>query len=97
MATTNSLTSEVRASEVVEGVDTNADGEVDVVVGDLRQIDSPADASAQAAGGYVANVTAIDGNTVTVTLFEEDDGGEALAEVADGDDVTDIHVEAFGY
>lgn len=97
MSVTNPHTNKVYASTTEEGVNTDADGDVEVTLGKLRTIEDAADASASASDGYVANVQSVDGNTVTVRVYESGADGSELAAVTDSDGVTDVHVKAFGY
>lgn len=97
MSSTNPHTQTHTGSTTAESVDTNADGDVTVTVPNLREIESAADATAQATGGYVASVESVSGNEVTVRVFQEADGGGTLGAVADTQDVTDVRVRAEGY
>lgn len=97
MSMGNPHTETIIASETAASVDTNADGDAEVTLSELRGIESVADASATATGGYVASVQSVSGNTVTVRVFQEADTGGAMAAVTGTADVTDLHVRAEGY
>lgn len=106
---TNTYTETLTASQTVTNVDTDGSGDVDgydydgdslsqeIVVEDLRGIESPADVSVQAAGGYVANCIGVSGNTITVRIFESAGSSAALSAVTGASDVTDLHINAQGY
>lgn len=84
------------ASASVSNVDTDGSGDTEIVVGGLRQIEDAADVTANATGGYVANVQSVTGNSVTVRIFESAGSAAALSAVTNGTDVTDVTVEAVG-
>jgi len=86
----------VQESVVASSVDTDGSGQTVVTLGGLRQIESPADATAQAAGGYMANVVGVDGNDVTVEVRENASAAGEFPLVTDTSDVTDLHVNAEG-
>lgn len=96
MSARNQFVDGQHATETVTGVDTDASGDVEVNVSDLRQIESPNDVSAQAAGGYVANVQSVSGNVVTVRIFQSAGAAAEMAAVTDGTGVTDLWVSAVG-
>ena len=96
MTERNPLVEARSASTTVTGVDTDGNGDVEVVVGGLREIESPADVDAQAADGYVANVQSVTGNSVTVRLFESAGSNAEMAAVTGGSGVTDLYVQAEG-
>jgi hypothetical protein len=96
MTERNPLVQAKSASTTVTGVDTDGSGDVVVTVGGLRQIESSADVDAQAADGYVANVQSVDGNDVTVRIFESAGSAAALSAVTGGSGVTDLYVQAEG-
>lgn len=97
MSATNPHTESFTASTTASGVDTDASGDTEVTVGELRTIEHAADVDASAAGGYVANVQSVDGNTVTVRVFQSGGADATLNPVTDTAGVTDIHVRAEGY
>ncbi len=97
MSATNPHTETHTASTTATGVNTDGNGDAQVTVGDLRSIEHPADVSASAAGGYVANVQSVDGNTVTVRVFQGGGADATLSPVTGTDGVTDVHVHAEGY
>jgi len=97
MSATNPHVETEHASTTATGVDTDASGDVVVTVSQLRNIESPADASANAAGGYVANVQSVSGNGVTVRIFQDAGAAGEMAAVTGTNGVTDVHVEATGY
>ena len=108
MAITNPFTEKTLVSQTVTAVDTDGSGDVDgydyegdslsqeIVVEELRHIESPADVSVQASGGYVANCIGVSGNTITVRLFESAGSNASMSAVASGTDVTDLHIQAKG-
>ena len=58
-------------------VDTDANGDVNVVIGELRTVEA---AVATIEGGYVAQTMSISGNTATIRIFrEKNDGAGATA------------------
>jgi hypothetical protein len=97
MSATNPHTESFTASTTATGVDTDASGDAEVTVGDLRAIEHAADVDASAAGGYVANVQSVDGNTVTVRIFQGGGADAELSAVTGTNGVTDVHVRAEGY
>jgi len=97
MSATNPHVEAENASAVVTGVDTDASGDVVVTVSELRNIESPADATAQASGGYVANVQSVSGNDVTVRVFEDAGAAGEMSAVTGTAGVTDVHVRATGH
>lgn len=98
MTTRNNFTQERRGSAEVSGIDlSNGDGSFTVTVGELRRIESVADVTVEASGGYVANADSVSGNTVTATLYETAGSNGEMASVGDGSDITGIRVEAAGY
>lgn len=97
MSATNPHTESHTASTTAEAVDTDDNGDATVTVGELRAIEHPADVDASAAGGYVANVQSVDGNTVTVRVFQGGGADATLNPVTGTDGVTDVHVRAEGY
>lgn len=96
MSARNYFVDEQHATETVTGIDTDGNGDVNVTVGGLRQIESPNDVSAQTAGGYVANVQSVNGNGVTVRIFQGGGSASELSAVTDGTGVTDLWVHALG-
>lgn len=96
MSATNPYTDTVHASTTSTGVETDGNGDVTVTVSDLRTIESAADVTASATGGYVANVQSVSGNQVTVRIFEDAGAAGALAPVTGTAGVTDVHVTAVG-
>lgn len=97
MSTRNATTETRHASTTVGSIDTDGSGDVVVSIDGLRHIESPADADAQAAGGYVANVQSVDGNDVTVRIFQSAGSEAEMAALTGGSGVTDLHVEAEGW
>lgn len=97
MTLANPFTNSRRSSVTEADVDTDGNGDVTITVTELRQIESAADAQASAAGGYVANVQSVDGNSVTVRIFEDAGAAGALSASTEGTDLTDVHVSAVGY
>lgn len=97
MSATNPHTETVSGSTTASSVDTDGSGDVDVSVGELRTIESAADAEASASGGYVANVQSVSGNTVTVRIYQGGGADATLNPVTGTADVTDVHVRAEGY
>lgn len=97
MSQRNPFLTRREGTETVTDIDTDASGDVTVTVDELRQIEEPNDATAQAAGGYVANVQSVDGNEVTFRIFQGGGSASELSAVADGTDVTDLWVRALGY
>lgn len=96
MSTTNPHVETRTASTTATGVDTDGSGDTQVTVSELRHIESPADVTASAAGGYVASIQSVSGNTVTVRLFEDAGAAGELAAVTGTNGVTDVHVHAEG-
>jgi|APHM01.1.fsa_nt_gi hypothetical protein len=96
MPVANIFTEETRAVAVAQNVDTDASGDTTVTFDSLREIDSGPSVHVQATGGYVANVQSVDGNTVTVRIFESAGSAAALSPVADNSDVTTLYAEATG-
>jgi hypothetical protein len=96
MANENRFVDTVTATEMATGVNTDGNGDAEVTVSDLSHIESPAYANAQAAGGYVANVQSVDGNTVTVRIYQGGGADTELSAVTGTDGVTDLHVRAEG-
>lgn len=96
MTQRNPLVDVRHASESVPNVDTDGSGDVQITVGGLRQIESAADVSAQAAGGYTANVQSVSGNSATVRIFQGGGSGTPHSAVTSGTDVTDVYVSAVG-
>lgn len=91
-------------SKTLQDVDTSASGNINgesgtvgVVLDDLREIESPADVTVSAYGGYSCSVRSVDGNEVTVRLFYGGGAGAELDAVSSGTDVTDVHFHAEGY
>jgi len=97
MTSTNPHVEKLTASTTEVDVDTDGSGDVVVSVTELRNIESPADASASASGGYVANVQSVDGHDVTVRVFESAGSAAELSAVTGTTDLTDVHVKAEGY
>lgn len=97
MSLENQFTEPRRDSTTVESVDTDGNGDVTITLTGLRHVESAADARASAAGGFVANVQSVDGNAVTVRIFEDAGAAGALAANTGGTGVTDVHVSAVGY
>jgi len=96
MTERNALVDARHASASASNVDTDGNGDVEIVVGGLRSIEDPADASAQATGGYTANVQSVSGNAVTVRIFQSAGSSAAHSAVSNGSDVTDVYVSAVG-
>ena len=96
MSLTNPHVDKVHDSTTASAVDTDGNGDTVVTLSGLRSVASPADATAQAAGGYVAGVQGVSGNEVTVRIYQEGDSGGALVPVTGAADVTDVHVQADG-
>jgi len=96
MSVRNTHTDRVSGEETVTGVDTDASGQVVIAVAELRHIESTADAHAEAAGGYLANVDGVSGNDVTVTLYQASGTDTELAAVTGSSGVTDVTVSAEG-
>lgn len=97
MSTQNYFTQPRQESEIVTGVDTDGSGQAVITVTGLRQIESPADVTAQAAGGYLVNVLSVSGNDVTVEVrASAGTAGNELPLVTGTADVTDVHINAFG-
>lgn len=105
MTLTNPHVEGETATEHLSSVDTDAGGTIDAdgngadpTVNGLRQIDSPADVTAHASGGYVANVTAVNnGNEVVVEIREGGGANTELALITGTADVTDVYIRAEGY
>jgi len=108
MSLRNNQVQEIRERMVVTNVDTDGNGDVngydydgdtlnqEILVEGLRQIEGPEDVRVQAAGGYVANCIGVDGNTITVRIFESAGSAAALSAVTGTSDVTDLHIDATG-
>lgn len=97
MSQRNPMVDERSATETVTGIDTDASGDVTVTVSELRQIESPNNVQAQAAGGYVANVQSVDGNDVTFRIYQGGGAASELSAVTGTTGVTDLWVHALGY
>ena len=97
MSQRNPLLDQRTGTETVTDIDTDASGDVTVTVSELRQIDDPADVSAQAAGGYVANVQSVSGNEVTFRIYQGGGADTELAPITGSSGVTDLWVRAVGY
>lgn len=79
-------------------VDTDANGDFTVNLDEFRRLESKAGVTAQAEGGFAANVRSISGRTVTIRLF--DSGGTAgadFAAVTSEVNVTAVNILARGY
>lgn len=108
MSVRNNQTQPTHESMVVTNVDTDGNGDVEaygfdgdtynreILVEGLRQIEGPEDVSVQAAGGYVANCIGVDGNTITVRIFQSAGAASEMAAVTGTADVTDLHINATG-
>jgi len=97
MSQRNPLLDQRTGTETVTDIDTDASGDVIVTVSELREIEEPNDVSAQAAGGYVANVQSVSGNEVTFRIFQGGGADTELAPITGGSAVTDLWVHAVGY
>lgn len=97
MSATNSFTETHGASTTAEAVDTDAVGDVQIEVPELRTIENAAEVSASSPDGYVVNVQSVSGNKVTVRVYEEAGAAGTLTPVSGTADVTDVHVHAQGY
>lgn len=80
-----------------EGVNPTTDGSGDIThtFGDLRKIESKGDVDVSAEGGFVANVTSISTNTVTVRVFES--AGSAAEMAAATSQSVVLNFQARGY
>lgn len=93
----NPFMDQQRTSQTVAAasVDTDASGDFSVQFGELRRIENKEDVTAQAEGGYVANVQSVTGNTATIRVYE---GGGAAAELdaVNASNVTNVNATAHG-
>lgn len=96
MATRNVHTEKSRDETSVDNVDTDGNGDVTVTFDGLRRIHSTADVNISAEGGYVANPQSVNGNQVTVRIFQGGGADTELAAVTNGADVTNIAGNALG-
>ena len=95
---TNRYAAERRADEYVAGIDTDANGQVSVTLTDLKQLESAADVSAHATGGYVVTPVSVSDNVVTLEVrASAGTAGDPLPLVTGGAGVTDVRVSAVGY
>jgi len=84
-------------SASVEGASgtTNGSGDISQEVPDLKRIESKADVSVQAEGGYTANVRSVTGNSVTFRVFES--AGSSAAHSASTSTSVTYNIYAEGY
>lgn len=91
------------SKKTLTSVDTDGSGTIDTgggsnpVMDELRYIEDAAHASAQAAGGYVANVTSVtNDNEVVVEIRESAGSNSEMSLVTGSNGVTDVHIKAEG-
>lgn len=97
--TTNVFTDRTSTSMLEQSVDTDGNGDVTVTVGGLREIEGEEDVSVEADAGFVAGVQSVDGNSVTIRVYQGDYGAGAagpLVPITGTNGVTDLRITAVG-